>query len=89
MKTPSKVLLVISLTGFVLGLSNLGPPMFSGLARAIGAIFFILVYITRVFELIEAESREGVRQAATQSRPAKDEARVEPTHEGAALHGAR
>ena len=55
MKTMSKMLLIICLLGLVLGLADVGTPMFSGLARACGAVFFILFFITRMFEFISAQ----------------------------------
>ena len=67
MKTMSKALLVICLTGLVLGLSNVGPPNFSGLARAIGAIFFILTYVSRVAELVSAEEGRGETVSSTEA----------------------
>src|SRR5262249_41623965 len=54
MKTLSKLLLFICVLGLVLGISDVGSPMFSGLARAIGAVFFILFFITRMLDFMGA-----------------------------------
>ena len=55
MKPFTTILLAISVSGLVLGLLDVGGSMFSGVARALGAVFFILVFICRLFEKIEAE----------------------------------
>ncbi len=54
MKLLSKILLAVCLLGFLLGLGDFGNSMFSGVARALGAVFFILFFITRLFEIAEA-----------------------------------
>jgi hypothetical protein len=55
MKTFTKILLVICLLGFVLGLADVGDSVFSGMARALGAVFFILTFLSRAFEKMESE----------------------------------
>jgi hypothetical protein len=55
MKKLSSILFILSLTSLVIGLSDVGSPVFSGLIRAMGAVFFVLAYITRVIEKAEAE----------------------------------
>lgn len=47
--------LYICILGLVVGISNLGGSEVSGLARAIGAVFFILFFITRMFKLFGEE----------------------------------
>jgi hypothetical protein len=64
MKTLSHLLLGSSLLGLVVGVSNIGNPEFSGVARALGAVFFILFFITRMFKFI------GEEDAATNLNPA-------------------
>ena len=61
MKKLSSILLVISLVGLAVGLSGMGSNAFSGLSRAIGAIFFALAFITRVVEKAEAEETSQVQ----------------------------
>jgi len=58
MKRLSSILFIISLTSLVIGLSDVGSNEFSGLSRAMGAVFFILAYIRRAIE--KAESMEPV-----------------------------
>jgi hypothetical protein len=55
MKPLTKILLVVSIIGFALGLANVGGSAFSGLARALGAVFFVLTFLCRAFERMEAE----------------------------------
>jgi hypothetical protein len=55
MKTFTKILLVICLLGFALGLADFGDSAFSGLARALGAVFFVLTFLCRAFEKMESE----------------------------------
>lgn len=54
MNTLFKILVVVCLTGLVLGLCDVGNAMVSGLCRAIGAVFFILAFITKVIQKAEA-----------------------------------
>ncbi|MEW6157471.1 MAG: hypothetical protein AB1813_08570 [Verrucomicrobiota bacterium] len=42
------VLLAICLVALVAGFSGIGNPMFIGLAKAVGAVFFILFYIASI-----------------------------------------
>jgi hypothetical protein len=55
MKPFSKLLLVICVLGLLLGLGDVGNPMFSGLARAVGAVFFILFFVTRMIDVLSEE----------------------------------
>jgi hypothetical protein len=55
MKKLSSILFIISLISLAIGLSDAGSNVFSGLSRAMGAVFFVLAYITRVIEKAEAE----------------------------------
>ena len=57
MKTVFKILLTICIVGFALGFSGLGNDMFAGFCRAMGAVFFILSFITKVIEKAEAEEK--------------------------------
>ena len=50
-----RLLLLVSLAGFIVGLLDVGGSIFSGLARAMGAIFFILFFITTIFNAAAAE----------------------------------
>lgn len=50
-----RLLLLVSLAGFIVGLLDLGGSILSGLARAMGAIFFILFFITTIFNAAAAE----------------------------------
>ena len=56
MKRLSTLLFIISLISLATGLTNAGSSEFSGLCRAMGAVFFILAYIRRAME--KAESME-------------------------------
>ena len=56
MKKLSSILFIISLISLAIGLSDVGSNEFSGLSRAMGAVFFILAYIRRAME--KAESME-------------------------------
>jgi energy-converting hydrogenase Eha subunit C len=51
----SKILLVVCLIFAVVGFADIGNSMVSGFCRAIGAVFFILTFATRVIEKAEAE----------------------------------
>ena len=62
-KLLTEILLVVCILGLVLGLANVGSPMFSGLARAFGAVFFILFYITRALEIVAEEEETGGKGA--------------------------
>lgn len=57
MNTVFKILLVLSLAGLALGLTDIGNGMFSGLARAVGAVCFALAFITRLVHNAEIESQ--------------------------------
>jgi hypothetical protein len=69
MKPLSKFLLAICILGLVLGLADVGNAMFSGLARAIGAAFFILFFITRALEFASAEEAVEANSPAPASEP--------------------
>jgi uncharacterized membrane protein YtjA (UPF0391 family) len=51
----SKLFLVVSVVAFIAGFGDVGGSIVSGLARAMGAVFFILFFITRLFEAVSAE----------------------------------
>ncbi len=53
MNTLFKILAVLSLIALVVGLSDIGSDMFSGLCRALGAVFFILAFITKAIHKAE------------------------------------
>jgi uncharacterized membrane protein YadS len=55
MKPFTKVLLAICLLGFALGFADIGNSMFSGVARALGAVFFILTFLCFLFDKMEAQ----------------------------------
>jgi hypothetical protein len=55
MKKLSSILFLMAVAGLVIGLSDLGGSIFSGLARAIGAVFFILAFIAKMIEKAESE----------------------------------
>ena len=63
MKKLSNILLVVCLLGFVVGLADVGGAIFSGFCRAIGAVFFILTFISRVIEKAEAEAASGEQKS--------------------------
>ena len=50
----SKILLVACLVFAVLGFCDVGNAMMSGFCRAMAAVLFILTFITRMFEGLEA-----------------------------------
>lgn len=54
MNTVFKILTILCVVGLVVGLSDIGNGMFSGLARAAGAVCFVLAFITRVLQKAEA-----------------------------------
>lgn len=56
MKKTSNILAAVCLILLVLGFSGLGPDVFMGFLRAIGAVFFILAFVTRVVEKAESEA---------------------------------
>ncbi len=68
MKKMSSILFVISLISLAIGLSDAGSNIFSGLSRAMAAVFFVLAYITRVIEKAEAEEPAEVTGKAGSSR---------------------
>ena len=45
----------ISILGVMIGVSNIGSAELSGLARAVGAVFFVLFFITGMFKLFAEE----------------------------------
>ncbi len=53
MNTLFKILVVLSLIGLAVGLSDVGNAMFSGLCRALGAVFFVLAFITKAIHKAE------------------------------------
>jgi hypothetical protein len=73
MKKLSSILFVVSLISLAIGLSDVGSNMFSGLGRAMGAIFFALAFITRVFEKAEAEETGQVQGEVEGLRAEGDE----------------
>lgn len=54
MNTVFKILTILCVAGLVVGLSDIGNGMFSGLARAAGAVCFVLAFITRILQKAEA-----------------------------------
>ncbi len=54
MNTLFKILVVVCLAGLTLGFCDVGNAMVSGFCRAMGAVFFILAFITKVIEKAEA-----------------------------------
>lgn len=54
MRKVSNILLAICIVGLVLGLAGVGNEMVSGFALAIGAVMFILAFITRAIEKAES-----------------------------------
>jgi hypothetical protein len=56
MNTLFKILVVVCLTCLALGLGDIGNSMVSGLCRAMGAVFFILAFITKMIQKAEASS---------------------------------
>ena len=53
MNTMFKMLAILSVISLVVGLSNAGNGMFSGLCRAFGAVLFILAFITKAIHKAE------------------------------------
>jgi len=51
---PSNILFIASVASMAWGLTDVGTPIYSGFARAIGSVFFILSFIARVVEKAEA-----------------------------------
>ncbi len=51
-----KILTIVAVAGLVVGLSDIGNGMFSGMARALGSVFFILAFITRTIQKAEQAS---------------------------------
>lgn len=49
------ILVLVCLVFAALGFSDVGSSIFSGFCRAMGAVFFILAFITRVIEKAEAD----------------------------------
>ena len=68
MKKLSSILFIISLISLAIGLSDAGSNIFSGLSRAMGAVFFVLAYITRVIEKAEDEEPVEVTGKIESSR---------------------
>jgi hypothetical protein len=54
MSTIFKILAVLSITCLAIGMSDVGNNMVSGFCRAIGSVFFILAFITKVIQKAEA-----------------------------------
>lgn len=54
MNTMFKIMVTVCILGFLLALSSLGNEMFTGFTLAMGAVFFILSFITKVIEKAEA-----------------------------------
>ena len=73
MKKLSSILFIISLISLAIGLSDVGSTMFSGLIRAMGAVFFVVAYITRVMEKAEAEETGQVQGEVEGLRDEGDE----------------
>lgn len=68
MKKLSSILFIISLIGLATGLSDAGSNIFSGLSLAMGAVFFVLAFITRVIEKAEAAEPAEVPGRVESSR---------------------
>ncbi len=68
MKRLSSILFIISLISLAIGLSDVGSNIFSGLSRAMGAVFFVLAFITRVIEKAEDEQPAEVTGKVENSR---------------------
>jgi len=68
MKKLSSILFIISLISLAIGLSDAGSNEFSGLSRAMGAVFFILAYIRRAIEMAEAAEPAEVPGKVENSR---------------------
>jgi hypothetical protein len=56
MKKTSNILAAVCLILLAFGFSGLGPGVFAGFCRALGAVFFILAFVTRVIEKAESEA---------------------------------
>lgn len=56
MNTLFKILAVLALICLALGLGDIGNGMISGFCRALGAVFFILAFITNVVHKAETTS---------------------------------
>jgi hypothetical protein len=61
MKSLFKILLTACILGFVLGFSGLGNDVFVGFCRAMGAVFFILAFITKLIQKAEVEEMTTVK----------------------------
>jgi hypothetical protein len=49
-------LVIVALTGLLLGVANVGGEMLSGFCRAFGAVFFIVAFLVRLVDKAEAGS---------------------------------
>jgi hypothetical protein len=74
MKKLSSFLFIISLVSLAVGISGVGGNMFSGLIRAMGAVLFVVTYVTRVMEKAEAEETGRVQGEVGGLRAEGDEA---------------
>jgi hypothetical protein len=54
MNTLFKILAVLCVAALLVGLSDIGNGMFSGLARAAGTVCFVLAFITSVLQKADA-----------------------------------
>ena len=49
-----RTLVIVSTTGLLLGVANVGGEMLSGFFRAFGAVFFIVAFLLRLLDKAEA-----------------------------------
>jgi len=68
MKKLSSILFIISVISLAIGLSDAGSNIFSGLSRAMGAVFFVLAFITRMIEKADAAEPAEVPGKVESSR---------------------
>ena len=55
----SNILIALCVLGLVLGVADIGGPMISGVARALGAVFFILAFVVKMGEVLDTEKKQG------------------------------
>lgn len=72
MTTLTKILLTLCVTGLVLGIAGIGNTQISGLALALGAVTFVLSFITHVIGKAESEHIEMTKEAPVPATSAKD-----------------
>ena len=55
----ANIMIALCVLGLVIGVADVGGPMVSGVARALGAVFFILAFVAKMGNVLDTEKKQG------------------------------